>query len=51
MKSYRKELWFEVLTRRAFVNITRQVESCLHDSAVEEGLALSMWGGETARMD
>ena len=40
MKSYRKELWFEVPTRRAFVNITRQVESCLSDSGVQEGLAL-----------
>jgi secondary thiamine-phosphate synthase enzyme len=40
MKSYRKELWFEIPTRRAFVNITRQVESCLRDSGVQEGLAL-----------
>ena len=40
MKSYRKELWFEVPTRRAFVNITRQVESCLRESAVKEGLVL-----------
>lgn len=28
MKSYRKELWFEVPTRRAFINITPQVEAC-----------------------
>ena len=34
MKSYRKELWFEVPTRRAFVNITRQVETCLQESGV-----------------
>ncbi|HEY1756185.1 MAG TPA: secondary thiamine-phosphate synthase enzyme YjbQ [Bryobacteraceae bacterium] len=40
MKSYRKELWFEVPTRRAFVNITRQVEICLRESGVQEGLAL-----------
>ena len=40
MKSYRKELWFEVPTRRAFVNITRQVEECLKESGVREGLAL-----------
>jgi secondary thiamine-phosphate synthase enzyme len=40
MKSYRKELWFEVPTRRAFVNITRQVEECLAESGVKEGLAL-----------
>ena len=29
MKSYRKELWFEVAARRAFINITPQVEECL----------------------
>ena len=40
MKSYRKELWFEVPTRRAFVNITRQVETCLKESGVQEGLVL-----------
>jgi secondary thiamine-phosphate synthase enzyme len=40
MKSFRKELWFNVPTRRAFVNITPQVESCLRESGVEEGLAL-----------
>ena len=40
MKSFRKELWFEVPTRRAFVNITRQVEACLRESGVREGLVL-----------
>jgi secondary thiamine-phosphate synthase enzyme len=40
MKSYRKELWFEVPTRRAFLNITGQVEDCLLESAVQEGLVL-----------
>jgi secondary thiamine-phosphate synthase enzyme len=40
MKSYRKELWFEVPTRRAFVNITRQVAACLQESGVQEGLVL-----------
>ena len=40
MKSYRKELWFEVPTRRAFINITRQVETCLRESGVQEGLVL-----------
>jgi secondary thiamine-phosphate synthase enzyme len=40
MKSFRKELWFEVPSRRGFVNITDQVESCLRESGVEEGLAL-----------
>jgi secondary thiamine-phosphate synthase enzyme len=40
MKSYRKELWFEIPTRRAFVNITGQVEKCLNDSGIKEGLIL-----------
>ena len=40
MKSFRKELWFETPTRRAFVNITSLVEECLHESGVHEGLAL-----------
>lgn len=40
MKSYRKELWFEVPTRRAFINITPQVEQCLQESQVKEGIAL-----------
>ena len=40
MKSYRKELWFNVPGRRAFINITPQVEECLRESAVKEGLVL-----------
>lgn len=40
MKSYRKELWFNLPSRRGFVNITSQVETCLHESAVQEGLIL-----------
>ena len=40
MKSYRKELWFEIPTRRAFINITRDVENCLAESGVREGLLL-----------
>jgi secondary thiamine-phosphate synthase enzyme len=40
MKSYRKELWFEIPTRRAFVNITGQVEKCLNESGIQEGLIL-----------
>ncbi len=40
MKSYRKELWFETPTRRAFVNITGQVEKCLNESGIQEGLIL-----------
>ena len=40
MKSYRKELWFNVPGRRAFINITPQVEQCLDESGVVEGLVL-----------
>ena len=40
MKSYRKELWFEVPTRRAFINITPQVEEALRESGIKEGLCL-----------
>jgi secondary thiamine-phosphate synthase enzyme len=40
MKSYRKELWFNVPTRRAFINITPEVAKCLKESGVQEGLAL-----------
>jgi secondary thiamine-phosphate synthase enzyme len=40
MKSFRKELWFETPARRAFVNITGQVEACLRESGVREGLLL-----------
>jgi len=40
MKSYRKELWFETETRRAFINITRDVEAALKESGVREGLCL-----------
>lgn len=40
MKSYRKELSFYINKRRAFVNITRQVEECLMESGIQEGLIL-----------
>jgi len=40
LKSYRKELWFNVPARRAFVNITPQVEACLRESGIREGLLL-----------
>ncbi len=40
MKSHRKELWFETPGRRAFVNITPQVEAALGESGVREGLVL-----------
>jgi secondary thiamine-phosphate synthase enzyme len=40
MRSYRKELEFTVPTRRAFLNITLQVEACLAESGIREGLCL-----------
>ena len=40
MKSYKKELTLEVPTRRAFVNITSEVETCVRESGVREGLVL-----------
>jgi secondary thiamine-phosphate synthase enzyme len=40
MKSYRKELWFNVPARRGFVNITPAVEACLRESGIKEGLVL-----------
>ena len=40
MKSYRKELWFNVPARRGFVNITEDVRECLRESGVKEGLLL-----------
>jgi len=40
VKSYRKELWFKVGARRAYVNITPEVEACLKESGVREGLCL-----------
>lgn len=40
MKSYRKELWFNIPSRRGFVNITREVETAIQESGVKEGLVL-----------
>jgi thiamine phosphate synthase YjbQ (UPF0047 family) len=40
VKSFRKELWFEVPARRAFLNITPQVEEALRESGIAEGLVL-----------
>jgi secondary thiamine-phosphate synthase enzyme len=40
VKSYRKELWFQTPGRRAYVNITPQVNACLSASGVREGLVL-----------
>jgi secondary thiamine-phosphate synthase enzyme len=40
MKSYRKELWFNTKTRRQFINITPQVQQCLEESGIKDGLCL-----------
>ena len=40
MKSYRKELWFNVPSRCAFINITPQVRECLSESGIKEGFVL-----------
>ena len=40
MKSLRKELWFNVPSRRGFINITSDVAECVRESGVKEGLVL-----------
>jgi secondary thiamine-phosphate synthase enzyme len=40
MKSYRRELLFNLPTRRGYVNITHQVQACIDESGITEGLAL-----------
>ena len=40
MKHLTEELWFDVPTRRAFINITPQVEELVQQSGVQEGLCL-----------
>ncbi|MGE4297757.1 MAG: secondary thiamine-phosphate synthase enzyme YjbQ [Desulfovibrionaceae bacterium] len=40
MKTYRKELWFNVPSRRGFINITHDCEECLRASGIREGLML-----------
>ena len=40
MKSYKKELWFETERRRQLINITPEVERCLRESEIKEGLLL-----------
>lgn len=40
MKSYRKELWFNIPTRRDYINITQDVEGCIQESGIKEGLCL-----------
>jgi secondary thiamine-phosphate synthase enzyme len=40
VKSYRKELWFNTPARMAFINITPQVNDCLEESGIREGLVV-----------
>ena len=40
MKSYRKELWFSIPERRAFINITPEVSDCLRQSEIQDGFVL-----------
>jgi len=40
MKSFRKELFFNLPSRRGFINITPQVEEALRESGIREGLCL-----------
>jgi secondary thiamine-phosphate synthase enzyme len=40
MKSYRKELWFNLPARRGFINITPEVEISIRESGIKEGLVL-----------
>lgn len=40
MKSYRKELWFDTHSRRQLINITPEVDRCLKESGIQEGLLL-----------
>ncbi len=40
MKSFRKELYFEVPNRRGYINITGKINSCLKESGIEDGLLL-----------
>lgn len=40
MKSYRKELFFNIPERRGIVNITRQVQAAVNESGIKEGLVL-----------
>ena len=40
MESYRNELWFNIPARRGLVNITPQINDCLRESGIQEGLCL-----------
>ncbi|HAE42965.1 MAG TPA: secondary thiamine-phosphate synthase enzyme [Clostridiales bacterium] len=40
MKNFRKELWFDIPTRRGFVNITNELQKCIDESKIQEGFLL-----------
>ncbi|MCK5732316.1 MAG: secondary thiamine-phosphate synthase enzyme YjbQ [Tenericutes bacterium] len=40
MKSYRKELWFKTTSRRKIIHITPEIQRCLTESGIQEGLLL-----------
>ena len=40
MKSYRKELWFNVPQRREIIRITEEVQKAIDESGIKEGLVL-----------
>ncbi|MDP2173220.1 MAG: secondary thiamine-phosphate synthase enzyme YjbQ [Candidatus Cloacimonadaceae bacterium] len=40
MKSFRKELWFNTAHRREYLNFTSEMEKCVHESGIREGLCL-----------
>ncbi len=40
IKSFRKELWFEITTRRGFINITNEIQNCVAESGIVEGMVL-----------
>jgi secondary thiamine-phosphate synthase enzyme len=40
MKNFRKELWFNTKTRRAYINITARVQDAIKESGIQEGLCL-----------
>jgi len=40
MKSFRKELWFNISKRRQLINITPEIDKCLLECGIKEGLCL-----------
>jgi secondary thiamine-phosphate synthase enzyme len=40
MKSYRKELLFNIPKRRAYINITNEVQKSIDESGIKEGMIL-----------